>query len=221
LPVIAPVVLLMLFLAAFAPVPGQQPKARVDRRMITPNRLTPELYADRLALKITLVNLPGAKVSNSYWQAEYKIFFVPERDFEEITKQLAKEGKTKDLKPEYFPSKVLLAEGAVSKRGVASLPERTFARRDIEFKRKITPERQTSFSSILSFYTVKIYDAELKKTIYQSDLFIVPPFDTDSPDRTSMLPRTDLYLSFFVASDGSLYNSNRKRSSESSEWKPY
>jgi len=199
----------------------QESKARVDRRIITPNRPTPELYADQLSLKITLVNLPGAKLSNSYWQAEYKIYFVPERDFDQIVKRLSKEGKTRDLKAEYFPTKILLAEGTLNKRGLSTLPERTFTRKGIDFKRKIPSDSQTSFSSILSFYTVKIYDAELKKTIYQSDNFIVPPFDTDSADRTSMLARTGLFFSFFVASDGSLYNSNRKRTSESSEWKPY
>jgi hypothetical protein len=199
----------------------QQTKARVDRRIITPNRPAPELYADQLSLKITLVNLPGAKLRNSYWQAEYKIYFVPERDFEQIAKQLAKEGKTRDLKAEYFPTKLLLAEGTLNKRGLGSLPERTFTRKGIEFKGKIPTESQTSFSSILSFYTVKIYDAELKKTVYQSDVFIVPPFDTDSADKTSLSARTGIFLSFFVASDGSLYNSSRKVTSESSEWKPY
>lgn len=198
----------------------QQPKARVDRRIISPNRAAPELYSDQLSLKITLSNLPGAARPNSSWQADYKVYFVPERDFEQITRQLSKEGKTRDLKSEYFPTKILLAEGSLTKRKLATLPDRTFYRKEIEFKRKIPVESQTSFSSILSFYAVKIFDGELNKTIYQSDVFIVPPFDTDSADRSSVLPRTDLFLSFFVASDGSLYMSNRKGASESSEWKP-
>lgn len=197
-----------------------QNKGTIDRRVISPNRVAPELYSDKIGLKITLINLPGAKNAQSNWQAEYKVFFVPEKDFEETTKRLSREGKLSDLKPDYFPTRILLAEGSLSKKRLMTLPERTFVRSAIDFKSKIPGTQQTSFSSILSFYSIKIYDGELKKNIYQSDVFIVPPFDTDIADKSVVQPRSNIYLSFFVATDGALYKSNKKVSSETSEWRP-
>jgi hypothetical protein len=212
--------IILLSLAAFSgQTQGQQ--SRVDPRTISPNQAAPDLYSDKLSLKITLMNLPGAKQAASYWQAEYKVYFVAEADFEKIVRQLRKEGKNRDLKPEYFPNKTLLAEGSVNKNKLTTLQERTFVRDGIEFKRKIPAAQQTSFSSILSFYSVKIYDSELKKSIYRSDVFIVPPFDDDSSDRSTFQPRSYVYLNFYVATDGSLNTSNRKSASETTEWKPY
>lgn len=199
---------------------AQNPQVKIDRRTITPNRVTPELYSDNLSLKITLMNLPGAQHSASYWQVEYKIYFVPEAEFEKTFAQLKKEGKNRELKPEYFPNKTLLAEGKLNKRDLKTLQSRTLIRDGIEFKHKIPTEQQTSFSNILSFYSVKIYDGELKKDIYQSDVFISPPFDTDSKDRENFQPRTHVYLNFLVSPEGALYRSNRKSASETTEWKP-
>jgi len=199
---------------------AQNPQAKVDRRTIAPNRVIPELYSDNLSLKITLMNLPGAEHSASYWQVEYKIYFVPEPEFEKTFGQLKKEGKSRELKPVYFQNKTLLAEGKLSKRDLKTLQSRTVIRDGIEFKHKIPTEQQTSFSNILSFYSVKIYDGELKKDIYQSDVFIAPPFDTDSGDKSSFQPRTYVYLNFYVSPEGALYRSNRKSASETTEWKP-
>lgn len=212
------------FVIVFAAVPAslraQNPQAKVDRRTIAPNRVTPELYSDNLSLKITLMNLPGAKNSASYWQVEYKIYFVAEAEFEKTFQQLKKEGKSRDLSPDHFPNKTLLAEGALNRRDLKTLQARTAIRDGIEFKRKIQTDQQTSFSNILSFYSVKIYDGDLKKDIYQSDVFIVPPFDTDSDDKTNFLPRSHVYLNFYVSPEGALYRSNRKSASETTQWKP-
>lgn len=199
---------------------AQNPQAKVDRRTITPNSVTPELYSDNLSLKITLMNLPGAKSAASYWQFEYKIYFVAEAEFEKTIRQLKKEGKNRELRPEYFPNKTLLAEGKLDKRDLSTLQTRTVIRDGIEFKRKIPTEQQTPFSSILSFYSIKIYDGDLKKDVYQSDSFIVPPFDTDSDDKSNFLPRSHVYLNFYVSPEGALYRSNRKSASETTEWKP-
>jgi hypothetical protein len=210
----------IVFVAVATTGQAQDPQAKVDRRTIEPNRVTPELYSDNLSLKITLMNLPGAKNAASYWQVEYKIYFVGEPEFEKIFRQLKKEGKNRELSPAYFPNKTLLAEGKINKRDLSTLPSRTVVRERIEFKGKIAPEQQTAFSNILSFYSVKIYDGDLKKDIYQSDVFIVPPFDTDSNDKTSFLPRSHVYLNFYVSPEGALYRSNRKAASETTEWKP-
>ena len=210
----------IVFVAAAGSGQAQNPQAKVDRRTIAPNRVTPQLYSENLSLKITLMNLPGAKNSATYWQVEYKIYFVGEAEFERTYRQLKQEGKNRELRPEYFPNKTLLAEGKLNKRDLSTLQARTMIRDGIEFKHKISTEQQTAFSSILSFYSVKVYDGDLKRDIYQSNVFIVPPFDTDANDKTSFQPRSHVYLNFYVSPDGALYRSNRKSASETTEWKP-
>jgi hypothetical protein len=198
---------------------GQQ-KMRIDRRTVRPNLIAPELYSDKLSLKITLMNLPGAATSASYWEVEFQLFFVPEQEFEKNMKELNKAGKGRELRPEYFPGRILLATGKFNKQKLDTLKERAFVRHGIPFRDKIPSEQQTSFSSLMSFYSVKVFDGKLKKDIYGSDVFIVPPFETDTDDRNSLLARTGLYLNFFVAPDGSLYRSNTKSASETTEWNP-
>lgn len=195
-------------------------RVRVDRRTIKHDTPAPELYSDKLNLKITLMNLPGAQEASSYWQGEYRVYFVAEKDFETTMKQLTREGRNKELKPEYFPSRILLAKGDFSRRKLTTLRERTILREGIEFKGKIPPGQQTAFSNILTFYSIKVYDAKLRRSIYGSDVFVVPPFDTNTPDRTTFSPGTALYLNFFVSDNGSLYRSNRKSASETTEWRP-
>ena len=209
-------------LSSLWPIEGaaQQQKMRIDRRTIRPNLIAPALYSDKLSLKITLMNLPGAATSASYWEVEFQVFFVPEQDFEKTMKELNKAGKGRELRPEYFPSKILLATGKFNKHKLDTLQERAFVRQGIAFRDKVPPEQQTSFSSLMTFYSVRVFDGKLKRDIYGSDVFIVPPFETDTDDRNSFVPRSDLFLNFFVAEDGSLYRSNTKSASETSEWKP-
>jgi hypothetical protein len=202
---------------------GQQSanqKMRLDRRTIRPNLIAPEVYADKLSLKITLMNLPGAATPTSNWEVEYKVFFVAEQDFEKSMKEISKAGKSRELRPEYFQSRILLAEGKFSKQKLATLKDRSFLRPEIVFRDKIPHDQQTSFSSIMTFYSVKVFDAKLKKDIYGSDVFVVPPFEADTNDRNSFSPRAELFLNFFVAENGSLYRSNTKSASETMEWKP-
>src|SRR5918998_725970 len=94
-----------LLLSSLWPVggAGREQKMRVGRRTITRNRIAPELYSDNLSLNITLMNLPGATTSTSYWEVEFQTFFVAEQDFGKNLKDIRKEGKGKELKPEYFP----------------------------------------------------------------------------------------------------------------------
>lgn len=198
---------------------GQQQKMRVDGRTIRPNLITPELYSDKLALKITLMNLPGAVTSASRWEVEFQVFFVPEQDFSKNISEINKAGKGRELRPEYFPSRILLATGKFNKHNLGTLKDRAFVRQ-IAFRNKIPPQLQTSFSSLMSFYSVKVFDGKLKKDIYGSDVFIVPPFERDTNNTNSLLPRTELFLNFFVAADGSLYKSNTRSASETTEWNP-
>ena len=193
---------------------------KIDGRTITPNRIAPELYSDKLSLKITLMNLPGAASSTSYWEVEYQVYFVPEQDFRNNLNDIRKAGKAKDLRPEYFPTRILLATGKFNKHRLSTLKERAFLRQGIPFRNRIPPAQQTSFSSLISFFSVKIFDGKLKKDIYGSSLFIVPPFEKDTNPNNSLLPRTELFLNFFVAENGSLFRTNTKSASETTEWNP-
>ena len=198
---------------------GQQQKMRIDGRTIRPNLIAPELYSDKLSLKSTLMNLPGAVTAASHWEVEFQVFFVPEQDFKKNLEDIKKAGKGRELRPEYFPSRILLATGKFNKHRLRTLQERVFVNQ-IDFRNKVPREQQTSFSSLMSFYSVKVFDGKLKKDIYGSGVFIVPPFERDTNNGNSFLPRTELFLNFFVAEDGSLYKSNTKSASETTEWKP-
>ena len=211
-----------LLLSSLWPVAGagQEQKIKVDRRTITPNRMAPELYSDNLSLKITLMNLPGAATSSSYWEVEFQLFFVAEQDFKKNLKDMRDANKGRELRPEYFPNRILLATGKFNKHNLRTLKERAYVRQGITFRNKIPPEQQTSFSSLMSFYSVKVFDGKLKKDIYGSSVFIVPPFDRETNDSNSLFPRTDLFLNFFVSENGSLFRSNSKSASESTEWNP-
>jgi hypothetical protein len=195
---------------------GQQQKMRVERRAVMPNLIAPELYSDELSLKITLMNLPGATTSTSHWQVEFQVFFVPEQDFGKNLDDIKKAGKARELRPEYFPTRILLAKGKFNKHRLGTLKERAFVRQGIAFRNKIPPKQQTTFSRLISFYSVKVFDGKLKKDIYDSAVFIVPPFTNES----NLLPRTNLFLNFFVAEDGGLYKSSTKSASETTEWNP-
>lgn len=199
---------------------GQETKMKIDGRTITPNRIAPELYSDKLSLKITLMNLPGAATSTSYWEVEYQVFFVPEQDFRKNLSDLKKSGKSRELRPEYFPTKILLATGKFNDHKLGTLKDRAFLRQGIPFRNKIPADQQTSFSSLMSFFSVKIYDGKLKKDIYESSVFIVPPFEKDSDPNHRLSPRTELFLNFFVADNGSLYRTNNRSASETTEWNP-
>ena len=119
---------LFLLLSLNAAAVKAQPQERKTGRLVavTPNRLAPELYSEKLTLRITLMNLPGANEPRSQWQGEYKVYFVAEREFEKIMRQLKREGRDRELTPELFPQKVLLAQGSFAKNGLKTLSARTF-----------------------------------------------------------------------------------------------
>src|SRR5690242_11304825 len=125
------IILSCLLLSTAWPVGGVgQRKMRIDRRTIRPNLIAPDLYSDKLSLKITLMNLPGATNSASYWEVEFKVFFVSEEDFEKSMKELNKTGKGRDLRPEYFPGRILLATGKFNKQKLDTLQERGMCDRE-------------------------------------------------------------------------------------------
>ena len=199
---------------------GQEQKIKVSPRTVKRNLIAPELYSDKLSLKITLMNLPGAATSTSHWEVEFQVFFVPEQDFSKNLKDINKAGKGREFRPEYFPSRILLAQGKFNKHSLDTLKKRAFVRQGIVFRKRVSAEHQTTYSRLVSFFSVKVFDGKLKKDIYGSSVFVVPPFDTETDNSTSLLPRTHLFLNFFVAEDGSLYRSNTRTDSESTEWNP-
>jgi len=74
--------------------------------------------------------------------------------------------------------------------------------RDIDFKRKVPADQQTSFATIMSFYSIKAYDAKSGKTIYDSGVFLSPSFEAN--ERDSTVPWSPLYLNFYVSESGEL-----------------
>src|ERR1700741_4544661 len=98
----------------------------VDGGRIRRNLIGPELYSDRKSLKITLMNLPGAATSAIHWEVEYQLFFVPEQDFSKNLKEIKAAGKSRELRPEYFPTRILLATGKFDKHRLATLKDRAF-----------------------------------------------------------------------------------------------
>ena len=210
-------ILIVIGLGQLPDMAFAQQNGRGRMRSVTRNLYAPNLYADKLALKITLVNLPGARVPGSLWGATYQVFFVAERDFENAAKFMGR--NVSKLTPDLFPTKILLTEGEFKKKRLTLIQDRTVINKDILFKVRIPDPQRTSFASLLTFYSVKIYDAKLKKTLYKSGAFIGPPFDPDSPATEPLLPRDTLYLNFYVADDGSLYDSKWKRADNSTQWK--
>lgn len=177
-----------------------------------PNVHAPELYADTLRLQFRLVNLPGADAPGSFWEGQYKVYFVPEGELHRLRKS--------DPTPEDFQNKIMLAEGSFRSRSLRGLPDRTFVRGPVPFKSKVPDHLRTKFANIVTSYSVKIYDARLKSNVYRSSLFIAHCFDDDEAYSPAGLfvPRRTVYTNFFVAEDGDLYTSQKRHEGGSTDW---
>ena len=193
-------------------VSGQKPSRRVRSIRFEPNVYAPHLYADELTMQFMLVNLPGAGIKGTSWRGEYKLYFVPEAEFEKVKKS--------NLRAEDFTNKTLLAEGSFKNDGLATPGSRTFVRSSIPFKARIPDNQRTKFAKILTIYSVKIYDAKLKTTVYKSSLFIAHPFDTDElfSDSEKIIARKTIYTSFFVAPDGDFFTAQWRREPNDTTW---
>ncbi|HEX8116833.1 MAG TPA: hypothetical protein VF521_06145 [Pyrinomonadaceae bacterium] len=185
-------------------------RARIIR--FEPAVHAPELYADTLRLQFTLVNLPGADAPGSFWEGQYKVYFVPQGELHRLTKS--------DPTADDFQNKILLAEGGFRSKSLRGLQSRTFVRGPVPFKSKVPDHLRTRFANLVTSYSVKIYDARLESNVYRSSLFISHCFDDDVAYSPSGLfvPRATVYTSFFVAADGDLYTSQQKREGNSTDW---
>jgi hypothetical protein len=179
--------------------------AAQDRNVMTsstmrePDLPAPNLFADKLTLKAALIDLPGATNPKSTWELTYAVYFIPEREYYSLLDRLP-QGQH-NLEVENFTRKILLAQGRVNKVSLTSLQERREIK-DIVFKTKVPEKDQTKFARLLTSYSVKIYDAQLKMPIYHSGVFVTNVFERGSGN--SQAPKNSLYLNFTVSPEGNL-----------------
>jgi hypothetical protein len=185
-------------------------------RRMEPNVYAPNLYADHLKLKLTLINLPGAGERNSSWEVSYQLYFIPESAYMKALKRAPQGGWNPTLAD--FPEHILLGRQHLKRASLYTLSDRTFLSRAIPLKAKVPDKQRTKFATILTSYTVKIFDARLKSTIYRTGLFVAQPFTSDSETGGKEVARTLLYANFYVNPDGQLFYSQRPRNSESTTW---
>ena len=169
----------------------------------------PDLYAEDLTFLATLVDLPGAKNKKSYWELSYQLFFIPEDKYQEALKRLPRGGSNPP--PEFFQGTILLAEGRKRIRRLATLEERTITLTGVPFKQKIPNAQRTKHAVLMTAYSVKIFDAELKNTAYDSGIFLTDPFEENGHERKQVGPRKTLYLNFALTPDGTLNYSQVER----------
>lgn len=187
---------------------GQQNKATFVR--VSPNTYSPSLYSQKINLQIMLVNLPGADTKGSSLQGSYKMYFMPEGVIEKLAQ--SKGGVIDQINPNDISNKILLNSGSFSKPSLNS--NRYFEKIGIPFKSKVPDKSRTMLGNIVIFYTIKVYDAKLKKNVYKDSSFIYAPFDR--ADTNS--PRITFHLSFFVNENGKLYDSSVPRDKSSTSW---
>jgi hypothetical protein len=206
---------------------GQDPPAKNRLRRlprVEPNIPAPELYADKLALQLMLVNLPGAQDAASYWEGSYQLFFVSEaeerRVVEEKYKQLAPKGGgtvAVDIEPSDYKEKVLLAEGKFKQAGLATLHDRTFRAENVAFKSRVPEALRTKGGHLLTVYSVRIFDARLKMPLYKTGQWMARVFDEEVGGE-KLSARAVVYANFFVSPEGNVFASQWARDDTKTDW---
>ncbi len=206
-------ILTSLFLLAFLLLAvkysfGQKSKSTFIRA--SPNVYAPNFYSDKLNLQVMLVNLPGVQTKGSSFAGSYSIYFVPEGEIERIVE--SRGGTIDELKQTDVTNKILLNQGSFSKPSPAL--NRTLEKSGILFRQKVPDKQRTMLGEILIFYSLKIYDAVLKKSIYKESVFFYLPFEPENMTEA----RKTLYLSFYINENGKLYTSSLPRDKSSTSW---
>jgi hypothetical protein len=173
-----------------------------------PNLHVPNLYADNIDFVATLVDLPGAKNKQSYWELSYQLFFVPEDKYYETIRRLPRGGFNPT--PEEFAGRILLAEGHQKKTGLDELKHRTITLTGVPFKQKVPDAQRTKFAYVLTGYSLKIFDAQLNTTVYRSGIFLTEPYEANSQAQSQDLPRKTFYATFAVTPNGTLNRSQER-----------
>jgi hypothetical protein len=189
--------------SSFAVQPSQG--ARGTFRVREPNLHVPNLYGDKIDFVATLVDLPGARKKQSYWELSYQLFFVPEERYYETIQRLPSGGSNPT--PQEFSGRILLAEGHKKKTGLETLEGRTITLTGVPFKQKVPDALRTKFAYLMTGYSLKIFDAELNTTIYRSGIFLTQPYEASLEDQKQDSARKTIYLTFLVTSDGKLNRS--------------
>ena len=172
----------------------------------------PELYSEKLDFVATLVNLPGVKHKQSRWELSYQLFFIPEAKYQEALDRLPRGGSNPP--PEHFRGRILLAQGHKKMGRLGTMEERTITLNGVPFKQKVPDALRTRHGVLMTGYSIKIFDAELKTNIYMSGIFLTDPFDDVPNDQTQLTPRKTLYLNFSVNPNGTLNYSQMPRRSQ-------
>jgi hypothetical protein len=177
-------------------------------------------------MKFTLVDLPGATDPRSTWDASYQLFFVSEAEFEKVSREVMRRQQEKEPEkkmfgwnpePADFPGKILLAEGTISKKNIATPQQRIYVHDQIAFKEKIPAGLRTKGAHLLTAYSIKVYDARLKVPAYDKGIFLAFPFD-DQTDPEKIAPRKIVYTSFLVSPKGDIWNSQLPRKDGDTTW---
>jgi hypothetical protein len=168
-----------------------------------PNLYAPHLYADSLDFEATLVNLPGVRNKQSYWELSFQLYFVPEDKYYEALKR-GPQGPSNPT-PEEFPGRILLAKGHKKKMRASTPEQRTISLSGISFKQRVPDAQRTKFAHLLTAYSVKIFDARLNTTVYYSGIFLTEPYQDNEKDQA--IARKTIYLNFGVNPDGTLNRS--------------
>jgi len=216
---IAPLISLTL-LAYFFTIGGQAQgqNSKITRiRSLEPNLYSPNLYADRLKMKFTLINLPGASQPGSYWEISYKLYYISEAEYRKVIMQSGRGGGT-ITESTQFPEKILLTTGHYKSWHLGILRQRTHIQDGITFKAKIPDKDRTKFAILMTNYSIKIYDAKLKSTVYRSGIWLTNPFADDTAQPQNAVPRTVIYTNFYVSPNGELFESQWPRDNNSTDW---
>jgi hypothetical protein len=178
------------------------------------NVYAPHVYADDLNFVATLVDLPGAKKKQSYWELSYQLFFISEDRFDQVVERLPR--GPANLTPAQFPGRMLLTEGRQKITRLGTLQERTVNRTGVHFKQRVPDIQRTKFARLMTHYSIKIFDAELNTTLYKSGIFLTEPFEDDPQNQA--IARKTIYLNFMVTPDGFLNYSQLARQVGSTKW---
>ena len=185
---------------------------------IEPNLYSPNLYSESLDSKFTLINLPGASQPDTFWELEYEIYFVSETGYQQTMRRLVGEAGSASLQVSDFQERILLHKGRFKVTRLNSLTDRTRLIGPITFKSKVPDAQRTKAASLITSYSVKIYDAHLKKTIFDAGIWVTKPFEADTRQPEIAIPRRTLYANFFVSPSGALFKSQWVRNGTDTTW---
>jgi len=166
------------------------------------NLYAPHVYAEKIDFLATLLNLPGAQNKRSYWELSYQLYFLPEAKYDEASRRFPQGGYSPT--PEEFPGKILLTTGHQKKTHLSTPEERKILLTGVDFKRKVPDAQRTMFGVLITVWAVKIFDAELKTTIYESGMFLTDASEVDPNDQKQAIARKTVYLIFSVTPKGTL-----------------